>query len=232
MSHESRMVCQSRRCQSKMFQSSKSSGNSRKSPARRDQMPIGSVLVFLLALLVGGCDGGNGGDIASGEPPVPAANREPAAASPDHPKLDLSPSPPIAGFAAHEGSCTEFQFHVQHPSEWEISTSGNAFVGARIDDDDSFSMKIREDIGSILVAEQMAIARQVGGTTVGEVTIAGQTVEVLGGGTGGYLLYAPHSWGGDMIGYYSIEVYSSLGNAETLRILDSLVPVGGCVDEG
>ncbi len=221
--HESRMNCQS----------SKSSGSRRKSPARRDRMPSGLILVCLIALPVGACGGGNVGDIASGEPPAPGANREPAVASPDVPRLDLSPSPPIAGFAAYEGSCTEFPLHVQHPSEWEISTTGNAFGNVRIDDDDdSFSVRISEDVGSIVVAEQLAMARQLGATTVGEVTIAGQTVEVLGGGTGGYLLFVPHSWGGDLVGYYSIEVYSSLGDAETLRILDSLVPVGGCVDGG
>lgn len=193
--------------------------------------------VALLALLtLPGCGGSPGGDTVSAERPAIAATSLPVGgqtttSAPGKPELDLSPPPAIDGFANHQGSCDGFPLHLQYPDDWQTSSTSSTFGTRRIeDDDDTFSVNIVQDVGSAHVATQTAMFRQGGARTVGEISIAGRTVEVLGGAPGTYHLFAPHPWGGGLVGYYSIAVQSSLGDAETLRILDSLAPVEGCVE--
>lgn len=191
-----------------------------------------SVAVAAIMSIVVGC-GGSPGDhevapeaatsaTATGDSDAPGT----AASSPAD--LDFSEKPAIAGYVRFRGGCGgEFPFHFQHPEGWAFTANHLGFFTER-DAGPRFGIRVGDDMGSVHVTNQMAMLKQAGARTVGEVRIGGRTVEVIGREEGNYFLFAPHPWGDAAVMYHGLSVGSSLGEEETLRILDSFEPIEGC----
>jgi hypothetical protein len=191
-----------------------------------------AVAAIMLLVVVVGCGGSPGDQEAAPEAATsgrPAGDSDaPDTAASRAVDLDFSEKPAITGYVRFRGGCGgEFPFHFQHPEGWTFTANHLGFFTER-DAGPRFGIRVGDDMGSVHVTNQMAMLKQAGARTVGEVRIGGLTVEVIGREEGNYFLFAPHPWGDAAVMYHGLSVGSSLGEAETLRILDSFEPIKGC----
>lgn len=185
-------------------------------------------IVTVAAVLALGC---GGAAVDEGAPAVPASGAAPGQpASTGEVRLrgadlDFGDKPLVAGFVRFQGSCTTtFRFNLQHPSVWRIN-AGSLGLHLERAADSTFGIRVGDDMGSVHVAGRLTALKQSGARALGTVTIGGQPVELLVRGSGTYLLFAPHPWGDEGVGYQELIVGSTFGDDVTLQILDSLVPL-------
>lgn len=188
-----------------------------------------ALVLTILPVLLAGCGGTDGGQ---GGPPGWTQSAGPPAdviaAQATSPPLDLSERSLLPGYVRLEGGCGGgFPFHMQHPQGWNVTASHLGFNKDR-SDGVSFSIRVGDNFGVAHAVAQAAVQKEAGAKRVGNVAIAGQDVEVLARNEHAYVLFAPHPWGTSAVGYYWLIVNSTLGDAPTLEILGSLVPVDGC----
>lgn len=187
------------------------------------------LMLTMLAAMAWGC-GGDDRDM-SGPPgwtPAVAPGVQGGATQVSAAMLDLGERPLLPGHVRLAGGCGGgFPFNMQHPAGWNVTSSHLGFNKDR-SDGVSFSIRVGEDFGVAHAVAQARVQKEAGAKPIGTVTIAGQEIEVLARDEDSYLLFAPHPWGASAVGYYWLIVNSTLGDAGTLEILGSLVPVGGC----
>lgn len=186
-------------------------------------------IVALVAAMAWGCgDGDQSGAGPPGWTPAAGPAVQVGASQPAAPGLDLRERPLLPGHVRLEGGCDGgFPFHMQHPSGWKVSAS-HLGVNKDRSDDVSFGIRVGDNFGFAHATSQAEVQKQSGARVVGTVTIGGQPVEVLARNDHSYTLFAPHPWGPNAVGYYWLFVESPLGEAATLDLLGTLVPVGGC----
>jgi hypothetical protein len=138
--------------------------------------------------------------------------------------LDYGPKASIDGYARFDGDCRTFPYSLQYPSAWEVQPSrGTAIAKTRTDDVD-FGIGIREDYGSVHAANLESSVLAQGATEVCSIEVGGRSVRVLNL-SDRYVLHTPHGMG---VFLHYLEVRSTLGVEETLRILNTLEPLGEC----
>jgi hypothetical protein len=181
--------------------------------------------VFAVAVMLAGVGCGlesipDEGTTAQGE----SAGQPGGAAGSQTAQLDYGPKPPVAGYERFGGDCRTFPYSLQHPAAWEVQASRGVSIGKTRTDDTQFGMSIREDHGSVHAANLEKTVMAQGLTEVGRIEVGGQQVRVLNMGDR-YVLHTPHGAGAL---FHHLEVLSTLGVEETLRLLNTLEPLQEC----
>jgi hypothetical protein len=139
-------------------------------------------------------------------------------------KLDYGPKAPVAGYRRFEGDCRTFPYSLQYPEAWEVRADRGISISKAQTDDVQFGIGVRENHGAVHAEslEKTVIAQ--GAKTAGHIEVAGRQVRVLNNGDR-YVLHTPHGAGGL---FHHLEVLSTLGVEETLKILNTLEPPEDC----
>ena len=187
------------------------------------KMTISGVLAVAAMLAGIGCGGSSLPDEGA-TAQVPSPDQPGVAAGSQPEKLDYGPKSPVSGYKRFEGDCRTFPYSLQFPEGWEMQASRGMSISKTRTDDTQFGIGIRENHGSVHAANLERTVMAQGAKEVGHIDVGGRQVRVLNLGDR-YVVHSPHGAGAL---YHHLEILSTLGLDETLRILNTLEPLEEC----